>query len=122
MTTMLCPWCREAFDPANRQFHTCTLAPAPRPDHVRVRYHADDTRFMSVDFAWKGNDRRLDRPVSSGMVVLARHVHRLTRAFLDGRLYEDPRVAWDIHGQTYAEARCKVMGRTANADLTRLGY
>ena len=118
----LCPWCREAFNPAARQFHTCTIAPRPRPDHIRVRYAAD-TRYMIIGFAWSlPGSIALDRPICHEMVVLARHVHRLTRAFLDGMLYPDPRVAWDVHHQTYTSGRCEVQGKTVNADLNRIGF
>jgi len=64
----------------------------------------------------------LDRPISYGMSCLPRHVPRLIRAFLEGALFPDPKIDFDINSRTYVRATCAVYGKRIHSDLTRLGY
>ena len=90
-----------------------------RPAAVRVTYTTDQTEYLTAWFEWEGVDRKVSQGIS---LSLDRHLARLTRAFLDGKLFPDAHIATDIHGQTYAAGTCQVYSRTASADLTRLGY
>lgn len=52
----------------------------------------------------------------------ARLAQRLVAAINDGAVFADFRIGTDVHGQTYLSATSTILGRTLNADLTRLGY
>jgi len=73
---------------------------------------------VCVEFYWEG----VDRPCSYGIVCLKKHAPRLIAACDAGVLFTDPKVATDVHGKTYIDATCQVLGKTINADLKRLGY
>ena len=47
---------------------------------------------------------------------------RLAAAIRAGVAVSEPVVKFDINGRTYASVEAKVIGRTMNADLTRMGF
>ncbi len=47
---------------------------------------------------------------------------RLVRAIEAGVVFTPERIDRDINGKTFLIAPCKVLGRTLNADLRRLGF
>ena len=82
--------------------------------------------YLRAEFHWTGAD--LDRPcvhaVSLGNDTPARRklADRLARATAVGAVHQAPTIKTDIHGNTYVDARCRVLGRHLNADLKRLGF
>jgi len=74
--------------------------------------------YVTVWFHWAG----VDRPVTHGIVARKAVAPRLVRAAQAGAIFVDPHVATDTYGQTYVEARCRVMGKYLNSDLRKLGY
>lgn len=98
-----------------------TTTNTPIPDFTKIVL-SDDPKYMTVWFSWKLSEGYLDRPISYGMSCLPRHVPRLTRAFLEGKLFPYPELVFDINGQWYIAGDCAVYGKRINADLTRLGY
>lgn len=91
----------------------------PTPSHCAVTPSDDYPGVMHVEFHW---NKELDRPHSFGIACNDRNVTRLIRAFLNGDLFENPRVAYDVNGQSYIATRCRVYGKRINKDLTELGY
>ena len=47
---------------------------------------------------------------------------RLRRAILAGKVFGPGEIRTDIHGKTYVCATSRVLGRTLNADLRRMGF
>lgn len=65
----------------------------------------------------------LDRPAGTGYAVRGRRLaERLAQAMRDGKVFRDAEVKVDMNGKTYVSANSNVLGRTANADLRRMGY
>lgn len=52
----------------------------------------------------------------------ARLAQRLVAAINDGVIFTNFRMGTDVNGKTYLSATSNILGRTLNADLTRLGY
>jgi hypothetical protein len=71
---------------------------------------------------WRGI--ALDRPRGHGISCGTNRklVDRLVKAVEAGAVYVDVTVAEDVNGKSYPDYHCKVLGRTLNADLKRLGY
>lgn len=71
---------------------------------------------------WKG----VDRPFVGGwgLPIDARPLaERLKRAIEAGAIHSDARIQTDVDGRTYVETtQIRIVGRTMNADLKRLGY
>jgi hypothetical protein len=68
-------------------------------------------------------DAQLDRTDGIGFAAPnARVAARLVRAINAGAVFTDTQIKTDTNGHTYVSAQSLVMGRTLNADLTRLGY
>lgn len=65
----------------------------------------------------------VDRPQGVGYgglsLTLAR---RMAVAIKAGAVFYDHTLRVDVNGNTYVNASTRVLGRTANADLKRLGY
>lgn len=78
----------------------------------------DDPAYRVVTVRYEG----VDRPETCGIVCRVAHVPRLVRAIEDGAAFTNPRLAVDIHGQTYVQSTLQVRGKALNADLRRLGY
>lgn len=75
-----------------------------------------------VSVRWEA-DILLDRPVVSGWVLPnKRTAERLAQAINAGVVHEDIHIRTDINGKTFVAATELVSGRTANADLRRLGF
>ena len=70
----------------------------------------------------------VDRPRTMGWGLgpanarTARLAARLQGAIGAGVVFGPATVRTDVRGQTYVEAASRVLGRTMNADLRRLGY
>jgi hypothetical protein len=47
---------------------------------------------------------------------------RLVKAVEAGKVLTATGVGTDIHNETYLQTSCRVLGRTLNADLRRLGF
>lgn len=94
-----------------------------RPEIVRVEVERDAESgpdFWSVSPIWGGG---VDRPNTGGYIVKGgRLAARLESAMLAGVVYEDPTVKTDVNGKTYVAASSRILGRTVNADLRRLGF
>ena len=73
-----------------------------------------------VSVTWSGG---VDRPTVGGYILSNRKTaDRLAAAINAGAVYVDPQIRTDAYGQTYVQATSRVLGRTASADLKRLGY
>lgn len=82
-----------------------------------------DAESISVTAIWSGAE--IDRPDVGGWGLGLNHrslAERLARAIDAQAAFEAPALRTDINGHTYVEARRRVMGRTMNADLKRLGF
>lgn len=67
----------------------------------------------------------LDRRRLTGFVMSFRKrklAERLKLAIEAGVVFADPRVSTDVNGRTYLACTSMVHGKTANADLKRLGF
>ena len=67
----------------------------------------------------------LDRTAGLAFGLKATHgtlAARLVRAIEAGVVFVDPSIERDINGATYVVASSRVLGRTLNADLRRLGF
>jgi len=74
-----------------------------------------------VEVFWTGT--KLDRPTTVGIVVEKKSLaERLKKAVDAGAVHTNPQVVRDCDGKSYVQANCKVIGRTLNADLRRLGF
>lgn len=91
----------------------------PTPHHAEVTPSKEFPGVMTVDFHW---NPELDRPHTYGIACNDRNVTRLIRAFLNGDLFENARVTFDINGKSYIACRCRVYGKRINKDLMELGY
>lgn len=77
----------------------------------------------NVAVVWQGFD--VDRASTGGFGLSAKHeglARRLVAAIKAGAVYDVVGIAKDVDGKTYVDARCRVLGRTMNADLKRLGF
>jgi len=81
--------------------------------------------YLRVEVTWSVGDFKLDRPSTGGFGLKLKHValaERLVRAIKAQVVFTDPRIARDVAGHSYITSGCRVLGRTINADLKRLGY
>jgi len=85
---------------------------------IDVRLTVNDGGSVTVAPVWAG----VDRPASRSIRVSSKVAPRLKRAFLAGVVAVDAEVLTDNVGETYVSWTSKVSGRTANADLRRLGF
>jgi hypothetical protein len=90
----------------------------PKIVTVRVESYGTDDDYLAVIPVWSG----VDRGDASGIVVPAKVAPRLVAAMRAGVVYGEPTILTSKGGTTFVSATCHVMGRTANADLKRLGY
>lgn len=81
---------------------------------------ADDVHAYRVSVTWSGG---VDRPCVGGYILRnKRTAERLAAAINAGAVYTDAEVRTDVNGATYVNASSRVLGRTAAADLARLGF
>ena len=83
----------------------------------------DGRSVIAVDVFAEGID--LDRPRVYGWSFGAHSMplaRRLARAVEAGAVLALGGVARDVNGSTYLQSTARVLGRTMNADLRRLGY
>lgn len=91
-----------------------------------LRAHAtivEEADGLAIQVTWTGAE--LDRPSTGGWVVKRTHralAERLVRAIEAGKVFKEPTLRRDIYGKTYVSASARVLGRTMNADLRRLGF
>lgn len=83
----------------------------------------DSPAAIVVETIWVA-DPPLDRPMTYGISCgrKPKLADRLVRAIDAGVVFDRPQVVVDVAGKTYVSASCKVLGRTLNADLKKLGY
>lgn len=106
----------------------CIQAASPEPQDLlsdailiptATVQEAEDLGGFRVVVSWPG----VDRPRTGGFVlgnpITAR---RLAAAINAGAVYSDPEIRMDVDGKTYVRASSRVLGRTASADLKRLGF
>lgn len=90
---------------------------------ARVTSDADG---WSVTVDWASSDGTvIDRPNVGGWGFGPKHqrlAERLAAAINAGVVFGTPELRTDINGKTFVNAPSKVLGRTANADLKRLGF
>lgn len=80
----------------------------------------DGLEGFRVSVTWSGG---VDRPNVGGYILSNRKTaERLATAINAGVVYMNPEVRTDCNGATYVHATSRVLGRTASADLKRLGY
>lgn len=80
---------------------------------------AEDLGGFRVVVTWPG----VDRPTTQGWVLgNAKTAQRLAAAINAGAVYSDPEIRTDMDGKTYVSASYQILGRTASADLKRLGF
>ena len=82
----------------------------------------DGSKWIKVVSTWNSP---VDRPEAMGFQLKPTHrqlAERLVRAIEDGVVFTNPTQEIDVFGRTYIDSDCKVLGRTMNADLNRLGY
>ena len=80
---------------------------------------ATDLGGFRVKVTWPG----VDRPSSKGWVLAnPKTAERLAAAINAGVVFSHPEILTDTGGSTYVSARSSILGRTASADLARLGY
>ena len=96
-----------------------------KPESVKIEFRGVDVegihsdKFWVVTPVWAG----VDRPTCYSMRVRKeKDAKRLAEAMRTGKAFKNPRITTDIHGKTYVEATCLVMGRYLNADLKKLGF
>lgn len=95
----------------------------PEPTIDRVEIVTNDDGTITVWPYWKG----VDRPQGAGWGLrdnanghkLAR---RLKAALESGKAFTKVSVAYDINGNTFATTQGRLLGRTLNADLKRIGF
>jgi hypothetical protein len=79
---------------------------------------------LHVEVTWGG--AALDRPCTSGWLLALVHAElavRLATAINAGAVYSNPRIVRDCNGATYVQAdSVRMLGRTLNADLRRIGF
>lgn len=94
----------------------------PMPVLIDVTITAEDEMpdVFTVRPMWGG----VDRPEGTGYAVRGMKLaRRLEAALRAGAVYRDLSIKTDIYNQTYASTTgSQILGRTMNADLTRLGY
>lgn len=96
-----------------------TQTPTPTITGIIVRQDGSD---LSVWPVWTapGIEGDLNR---SGYAVKDRKMaDRLAKAIMAGAVYYDESVKYDVNGDPYVSASSRVLGRTMNADLRRLGF
>lgn len=90
----------------------------PTISYVTIGANRHD-RTRTVEAHWSG----VDRPCVGGWAVKdAKMAQRLKAAILAGVVYYDAQVHTDTAGKTYVHAPARVLGRTMNADLRKLGF
>lgn len=73
-----------------------------------------------VSVTW---DAPVDRPCTGGYILgNKKTAERLVTAIIAGAVYTDASIRTDVNGATYVQATSRVLGRTASADLKRLGF
>lgn len=92
-------------------------------DRVEIAQDDDEEgNQLVVRPIWKD----VDRPSVGGWMLSAKArplAERLKRAIEAGAVFTAGRIATDVDGRTYvATTGPRVLGRTLNADLKRLGY
>lgn len=100
----------------NTATFTPTATATYRPD--REEWHVDVTWTCDMPGL-------LDRTAGGGWLFGPKHqrlAERLVAAINDGAVHGTPELRTDVNGKTYVHASSKVLGRSANADLKRLGY
>lgn len=86
---------------------------------VSVDVTPTETGALCVTPVWGG----VDRPRVGGIVVKdMKTAARLQRAYYAGAAYDTPTIQTDVNGKTFVWAPTRVLGRTMNADLKKLGY
>lgn len=104
-----------------------TAAPKLAP-HATAVYRNDhpDLEGWSVKVVWScDTPRLLNRTDGMGWLFGPNHkrlAERLVAAINAGVVFGNPELRTDVNGRTYVSADVKVLGRTANADLKRLGF
>ena len=82
--------------------------------------HTSSGIAWRVDTEW---DAPVDRPSTHAFSLAnKRTAERLVTAINAQAVFVNPRVLTDSQGQTYVAADSRVLGKYANADLTRLGF
>ena len=97
-------------------------------DHLTasVKTIVTDDGYLRAEIHWTGAD--LDRSCVHGISLGKDSPRkralsdRLTRAVACGAAHTTPQIKADVNGNTYVDARCRVLGRHLNADLKRLGF
>ena len=86
----------------------------------------ETTNNWTVDVVWSSDTVKIDRPVSDSICFKKSHkslAERFIRMVNANKHYmKPPKLMTDNSGETYVSAFHPVLGRTANADLKRLGY
>lgn len=79
---------------------------------------------VQLHYPWANVDRPHTMGWNLGPDTAARRTlaGRLCKAIIDGRVMSVGSIATDTNGKTYVASASKVLGRTLNADLARLGY
>jgi hypothetical protein len=86
---------------------------------VELATDIEGVRGFRVKVVWPG----VDRPSTKGWVLGNRKTaERLAAAINAGAVFSDPEIRTDRGGQTYVSAHYTILGRTASADLARLGF
>lgn len=86
--------------------------------------HLDGACSLVVHVEWDGVT--VDRPRTFAISLPTSRswklAYRLMAAINAQVACVNPFVTYDIYGKSFVESHCKVMGRTLNADLKRLGF
>lgn len=95
-----------------------SLVSFPRVASVQIEAFEDNGAFC-VRPVWHG----VDRPSTGGWVVKnMATARRLEKAIMDMAVFSEAKVTVDVKGQTYVATMTKILARTVNADLRKLGY
>jgi hypothetical protein len=77
-------------------------------------------QMFRISVYWNGG---VDRPCVGGYVLPNKNTaDRLASAINAGAVYTGAEIRTDVDGRTYVRASSRVLGRTASADLKRLGF
>jgi len=87
----------------------------------------DGETTLSVWTQWTGP--KLDRPITHGINFGSIHERRtwtLARRYalaIEAQVTEENiNITRDVNGETYVQSRCKIYGKYAHRDLTKLGF
>jgi len=110
--------------------HGQPLPVAPVLTPMATSYTGADEIHVEVTWSARNPDGTraalLDRPHTFGWAVSLGHgalARRLLAAINAGAVYSNPRIVRDCNGATYVQAdSVRMLGRTLNADLRRIGF